>query len=127
MKTLAMFLALFALMLVPVACDMDFPGATALDEYVLGVAESGQVAQVTCQPATILDGEVSETSICMAQNAAGTRLSTSGTNVVIWSSSAPAVASVDISGVVQAESPGTVWIRAEGTMGSVDSTQVTVN
>lgn len=116
-------LALCALVAL-VGCSMEWPGITALDDYASEVAESGMVAAVACQPDT-LDSASRETGTCIAQNAAGTRLSTEGTNVVIWSSSAPAVVSIDLTGMTVAESPGDVWIYAEGTHGSLDSVRVT--
>lgn len=107
-------------------CKLGFEGITALDEYAGDIAAAGEVDRVICQPTT-LDLATREAGACIALNAAGTRLSANGTNVVRWESTGPDIVSVDLVGNTQAEvSVGSAWVIARGTNGSADSLQVTV-
>jgi hypothetical protein len=106
-----------------VACLPDLTGIEDVDNYATSVVTHGEVASVVCSAVSV---PVGGTIQCHAFNAAGTMLRADGITVVLWSSSDPATARVELDGIVTGIAAGTAEIQAEGTRGSSASASVTV-
>lgn len=115
---------LLAAVLALAACNIDFTGLERLSEFTDEIAESMEVAAVGCMPDTVSVGESGD---CIAVNASGTNLVHSSLATVIWESSDPSVAPVDLNGHYTGRSVGTSVISATGPEGSSAADTVTVN
>ena len=107
----------FILLLAVAACIETPSGIT---DYLDALAASGEVASVTCAPASLAIA-VNEVGSCSAFNADGTRLEINGVSPVIWVSSDPTAVSVSSDGEIRAESvvSASVTITATGINNSI--------
>jgi hypothetical protein len=113
---------LVVLALALIGCMPDLTGIEDLDDYAGDVASQLEVASVTCPEVLAIGDSVR----CTAHNASGTLLEGDGVTVVIWTSSDPSIASVDLGGIVRGLSAGSTTIQAAGTKESSAQASITI-
>lgn len=105
------------------ACaDLDLAGINEGSAYIEELLDYAAVAKVICPDSLPVGGSAQ----CVAFNAAGTQLASSGQSVVKWMATPTTSAQVDLSGVVYAGVPDVVTITAEGPKDSTASTQIVI-
>lgn len=106
------------------ACDLEFAGLNAVDDYATELLASAVPDRVECGTTPAID--VGETVRCRAYNAAGTLLGADGITGAIWETFPSEIGEIDQNGNLTGLMEGVVTVDARGPGGTRATLEVSV-